>query len=180
MPERHAGVPWLLNHLVFLATQWKEFFERNHCQGPGLPWQRRQTEPILRPFTRFGDRHRGGPIWEDTSWCGHHFAQANWYAFGRLAWNHRLTADQIAEEWLRMTFTKEASFVAPVKEMMLQSWETTVNYMMPLGLHHIFAWDHHYGPEPWCDVPGARADWLPRYYHNASTTGIGFDEPPTE
>ena len=78
-----------------------------------------------------------------------------------------------------MTFTGEPAFAEPVKEMMLRSWETAVNYMMPLGLHHIFAWDHHYGPEPWCDIPGARADWLPPYYHNASTEGIGFDRTTT-
>ncbi len=180
MPELQITQEYLgfSNHLVFLATQWKEFFEsETYCQGPGSTVAKTTDGSLFSALSPGSVTAIAGVanIGEDTNWCGHHFAQANWYAFGRLAWNHRLTADQIAEEWLRMTFTKEASFVAPVKEMMLQSWETTVNYMMPLGLHHIFAWDHHYGPEPWCDVPGARADWLPRYYHNASTTGIGFD-----
>ena len=74
-----------------------------------------------------------------------------------------------------MTFTNNESFVEPVKEMMLTSHQAAVDYMMPMGLHHIFAWDHHYGPEPWCDIPGARADWLPKYYHNANEIGVGFD-----
>ena len=78
-------------------------------------------------------------------------------------------------EWLRQTFTSQPAFVRPVKEMMLQSREAVVNYMMPLGLHHQFAWGHHYGPEPWCSVPGARPDWLPSYYHKADKEGIGFD-----
>ena len=114
-------------------------------------------------------------IGEDLNWCGNHFAQANWYAFGRLAWNHELTSEQIADEWLKMTFTGDRNFIEPVKEMMLSSRESVVKYMMPLGLHHLFAWGHHYGPEPWCEVPGARPDWLPKYYHNANDTGIGFD-----
>ena len=74
-----------------------------------------------------------------------------------------------------MTFSDETSFVEPAKKMMLESREAVVNYMMPLGLHHLFAWEHHYGPEPWCDIPNARADWMPKYYHKADTTGLGFD-----
>ena len=114
-------------------------------------------------------------IGTDANWCGHHFAQANWYAFGRLAWNPLLTSDRIADEWLQQTFTSQSAFVCPVKAMMLQSREAVVDYMMPLGLHHQFAWGHHYGPEPWCSVPGARPDWLPSYYHRADKEGIGFD-----
>jgi alpha-glucuronidase len=92
-----------------------------------------------------------------------------------LAWDPGLSSGQIADEWLKQTFTKEEAFVAPARSIMLQSWETAVSYMMPLGLHHQFAWGHHYGPEPWCDVPGARPDWLPKYYHQADEEGIGFD-----
>jgi alpha-glucuronidase len=114
-------------------------------------------------------------IGEDVNWCGHHFAQANWYAFGRQAWDHELDSEKIADEWIRMTFTGDPGFLGSVKTMMLDSREAVVHYMMPLGLHHLFAWTHHYGPEPWCDIPGARPDWLPRYYHNASARGIGFD-----
>lgn len=116
---------------------------------------------------------------DDTNWCGHHFAQANWYAFGRLAWDPGLSSEQIADEWLRMTFTRDDGFVGPVKDMMLSSREACVDYMMPLGLHHLFAWEHHYGPQPWCDVPGARPDWMPSYYHNAGADGVGFDRTVT-
>jgi len=112
---------------------------------------------------------------DDTNWTGHHFAQANWYCFGRLAWNDHLTSEQIADEWLRMTFTNDPAFVEPIKEMMMESREAIVNYMMPLGLAHLFAWEEHYGPEPWLDIPGVRPDWMPSYYHKADATGIGFD-----
>jgi alpha-glucuronidase len=116
---------------------------------------------------------------DDANWCGHLFAQSNWYSFGRLAWNHGLTSEQIADEWIRMTFGSDERFVRPVKEMMMTSRETCVDYMMPLGLHHIFAFDHHYGPEPWGDMPGGRPDWMPWYYHNADSVGIGFNRTVT-
>ena len=144
------------NHLAYLAPLWEEFF------GEVRPDRLKAAAGVAN-------------IGTDVNWCGHHFAQANWYAFGRLAWNPSLTSDRIADEWLRQTFTSQPAFVRPVKEMMLQSREAVVNYMMPLGLHHQFAWGHHYGPEPWCSVPGARPDWLPSYYHKADKEGIGFD-----
>lgn len=112
-------------------------------------------------------------IGTDKSWCGHQFAQSNWYAFGRLAWDHSLSADRIADEWLRMTFTHDAEFISSIKNMMLRSREICVNYMTPLGLHHIMARGHHYGPGPW--VSGGRADWTSVYYHRADSAGIGFD-----
>lgn len=144
------------NHLAYLAPMWKEFFA--------------QVDPnSLRAAAGVAN------IGTDVNWCGHHFAQANWYAFGRLAWNPQLTSEQVANEWLQQTFTSHPGFVEPVQEMMLQSREAVVNYMMPLGLHHQFAWGHHYGPEPWCAIPGARPDWLPSYYHKADKDGIGFD-----
>jgi alpha-glucuronidase len=114
-------------------------------------------------------------IGDNPNWCGHTFAQSNWYAYGRLAWNPEITSEQIADEWLKMTFTSNPAFVTPVKELMLTSRETCVDYMMPLGLHHIFAFNHHYGPEPWGDMPGGRPDWMPWYYHNADASGLGFD-----
>ena len=92
-----------------------------------------------------------------------------------MAWNVDLTAEEIAEEWIVQTFTDKPEFVEPVLDMMMTSREAAVDYMMPLGFHHIFAWGHHYGPEPWCDIPGARADWLPKYYHKADAEGVGFD-----
>ena len=144
------------NHLAYLAPLWEEFF------GEVRPDRLKAAAGVAN-------------IGTDVNWCGHHFAQANWYAFGRLAWNPLLTSDRIADEWLQQTFTSQSAFVCPVKAMMLQSREAVVDYMMPLGLHHQFAWGHHYGPEPWCSVPGARPDWLPSYYHRADKEGIGFD-----
>ena len=107
----------------------------------------------------------------EPNWCGHPFAAANWYAFGRLAWDHSLGAESVADEWLRMTFTNDDQFVSPLLKMMLDSREAVVNYMTPLGLHHIMAWDHHHGPGPW--VNQGRADWTSPYYHQADRIGLG-------
>ena len=176
------------NHLVFLSPMWEEFLKADtYCNGKGA------TVAKVTDGHVFGNKLSAiagvANIGKDVNWTGHHFAQANWYAFGRLAWNNQMTSEQIADEWIKMTFTlplaKETT-VAPnsmstvdfqlsIKNMMLASHQTAVDYMMPLGLHHIFAWTHHYGPEPWCDVPGARPDWLPKYYHNADAKGVGFD-----
>ncbi|AYL95645.1 alpha-glucuronidase family glycosyl hydrolase [Mucilaginibacter celer] len=113
-------------------------------------------------------------IGADLNWCGHPFAQANWYAFGRMAWNPDQSPAEIAADWLGMTFTNDESFVSPVKKIMLQSRENTVNYMTPLGLHHIMGVSTHYGPGPWVDNAG-RPDWNATYYHRADSAGIGFD-----
>lgn len=145
------------NHLAYLAPMWKEFFE---FVAPAS----------LKAVAGVAN------IGTDANWCGHTFAQANWYAFGRLAWQPSLSSENIADEWLKQTFGSQPSDIsAQLKKMMLDSHEAVVNYMMPLGLHHIFAWGHHYGPEPWCSIPGARPDWLPSYYHRADKQGIGFD-----
>jgi alpha-glucuronidase len=116
-------------------------------------------------------------IGSDRNWCGHPFGAANWYCFGRLAWDHQLSAGAIAEEWLRMTFSNAAEFVEAAKQIMLDSREAVVNYMTPLGLHHLMARGHHFGPGPW--VEGGRADWTSLYYHRADTEGIGFDRSPS-
>src|SRR5690606_16343467 len=108
------------------------------------------------------------------NWSGSHFDQANWYAFGRLAWNPHLSSAEIASEWLRMTFSNDARFVAPARDMMMRSREAVVDYMTPLGLHHLMGRSHHYGPGPWVDG-GPRADWTSVYYHRADEEGIGFD-----
>lgn len=144
------------NHLCFLSTMWKEFFK-------------------LVPPTLLKAVAGVANIGSTTNWCGHPFAQANWYAFGRLTWNLELSSEEIADEWIKQTFTSEEKFVNPIKQMMLDSHEAVVDYMMPLGLHHIFAWGHHYGPEPWCSIPNARPDWLASYYHRVDSNGIGFD-----
>ena len=117
-------------------------------------------------------------IGNDINWTGHPFAQANWYAFGRLAWNHELSSERIADEWIRMTFSNDCEFIDPVKSIMINSREVIVNYMTPLGLHHIMGWDHHYGPGPWIKDKG-RADWTSVYYHQADRNGIGFDRTET-
>ena len=113
-------------------------------------------------------------IGNDINWCGHPFAQANWYALGRLCWDHDLSSAQIADEWVRQTFTNDPSFVEPVKKIMLQSRETLVSYMTPLGLTHIMYNGHHYGPMPWGNTLN-RPDWNPVYYHKADASGVGFD-----
>jgi alpha-glucuronidase len=113
-------------------------------------------------------------IGSDINWCGHPFAQANWYSFGRLAWNPEQTSAAIADDWLRMTFSNNNTFVEPVKSLMLHSRENMVNYMTPLGLHHIMAVNTHYGPGPWVDNAG-RPDWNSIYYHKADSEGLGFD-----
>lgn len=148
------------NHLAYLATMWKEFYR--YVQPSSLKG--------VAGVVNVGDH---------VNWCGHDFAQANWYAYGRLAWNPDLSAEEIAREWLAQTFTTDRRFVEPMTQVMMDSREAVVDYMMPLGLHHIFAWGHHYGPEPWCKVPGARADWLPSYYHQADKEGLGFDRSRT-
>lgn len=162
------------DHLVFLGTLYKEFLDADtYVKGRGA---------TLAKTTNGSISHQNltaiagvANIGLDTNWCGHHFAQANWYVFGRLAWNHQLTAKQVAEEWLCQTFSYDESFVGPISLLMMQSREAVVNYMTPLGLHHLMGWNHHYGPEPWCEVPGARPDWLPKYYHQADSMGIGFN-----
>jgi alpha-glucuronidase len=179
MPELQITQEYLgfSNHLVYLATQWKEFFESDtYCMGKGSTVAKATDGSIFKH--KLSAIAGVANIGEDVNWCGHHFAQANWYAFGRLAWNHELPADGIADEWIRQTFSKEKEFVEPMKEMMLSSWETTVNYMMPLGLHHIFAEGHHYGPQPWYDR-APRKDWTCTYYHQADVSGIGFDRTET-
>ncbi|MBK8945979.1 MAG: alpha-glucuronidase [Ignavibacteriae bacterium] len=113
-------------------------------------------------------------IGNDINWTGHLFGQANWFTFGKLAWNYNLTSEQISQDWLRMTFSNDEKFVNSISEIMINSRENLVDYMTPLGLHHIMGWDHHYGPAPWIkDKP--RADWTSVYYHKADSLGIGFD-----
>ncbi len=152
------------NHLAFLAPMWTEFFR--YVNPASLK--------AIAGVTNIGD---------DANWTGHPLAQANWYAFGRLAWNPALTAREIAGDWITKNLVDisktPVGVVESLIDMFTTSHEAVVDYMMPLGLHHIFAYGHHYGPEPWCDVPGARADWLPKYYHRADSAGLGFDRSPS-
>ena len=150
-------------HLVYLAPMWREFFG------------------FVAPEKLVGIAGVAN-IGLDTNWCGHHFSQANWYAFGRLAWDPTITSEDIAKEWLELTFAvkdQEPMSASLCEEellsVMLRSREACVDYMMPIGLHHIFAFDEHYGPEPDGFNPHVPLEWCPVYYHRADSSGIGFD-----
>lgn len=144
-------------HLTYLAPMWKEFFG------------------FVNPDRLVGISGVAN-IGDDANWCGHPFSQANWYAFGRLAWNPSLTAEEIAHEWLVQTYeNQDEKFTKPVEMMMMTSREACVNYMMPLGLHHIFKFDHHYGPEPDGFIASYPLEWCPVYYHKTDAQGVGFD-----
>ena len=144
-------------HLTYLAPMWKEFFD------------------FVNPNKLVGISGVAN-IGDDANWCGHPFSQANWYAFGRLAWNPSLTAEEIAHEWLVQTYeNQDEKFTKPVEMMMMTSREACINYMMPLGLHHIFKFDHHYGPEPDGFIASYPLEWCPVYYHKADAQGVGFD-----
>lgn len=114
-------------------------------------------------------------IGDSDNWTANDLAKANWYAFGRMVSDRSLSPRQVVEEWLKKEYTADERFVQPMTQLMMKSREAIVDYMMPLGLHHIFAGGHHYGPEPWCAPAGWREDWLPRYYHKADAVGLGFD-----
>lgn len=164
------------NHLVYLIPLFKECLDSDtYCKGEGSTIADITTGKLYPDVYNTTAIAGIANIGRDENWCGHHFAQSSWYGFGRMAWDVTLTAEEIAQEWLEQTFTSDPDFVEPVLDMMMTSREAAVDYMMPLGFHHIFAWTHHYGPEPWCDIPGARADWLPKYYHKADAEGVGFD-----
>ena len=166
-------------HLAYLAPLFKEVLDADtHAYGRGwFVWRR------VRIIVSASDRAviaGVANIGDDRNWCGHPFAQANWYAFGRVAWDHGLSAAEIADEWLRMTFSHDDRFVAPIKVMMLGSREAVVDYMTPLGLHQIMAEGHHHGPGPWVDLAETgRADWTSVYYHRADPDGVGFDRTAT-
>jgi len=195
MPELQITQEYLGHsvHLVFLSTMWEELLQSDtYQQGQG------STVARVTDGSVYPQKHTAiagvSNIGLDTNWCGHHFAQSNWYAFGRLAWNNGLKSEQIADEWIKLTFygaesakTNAANyasewnqnFLTPVKQMMLESREAAVNYMMPLGFHHIMSANGHYGPGPWWGPARVRADWTPPYYHQAGTNGVGFDRTKT-
>ena len=194
MPEFQITQEYLGHsyQLVFLSTTWEECLKSDtYQQGKGSTVAKCTDGSLLpQKYTAIAGVANIGL---DTNWCGHPFAQANWYAFGRLAWNDELTSQAIADEWIKLTFAGakaeqptapdnidwQVHFLTPVKQMMLNSREAAVNYEMPLGLHHLFAGNHHYGPGPWYAPKGVRIDWTPPYYHQADTSGIGFDRTHT-
>lgn len=159
-------------HLVYLGTQWKEFLDADtHAYGRGSTVGR-TLDGSLAPARITGMASVVNPG-RDRNWCGHHFSQANWYAAGRLSWDHQLSAETIADEWTRMTFGTDPRTAETIQRMMLSSHETFVRYTMPLGLHHLIGGDH-YAPMPENDDP-RREDWTAIYYHRASPEAIGFD-----
>ena len=160
-------------HLVYLAPMYEEVLESDtHAAGEGSTVAK-VVDGTVHDYTLTGIAGVAN-TGTDRNWSGSIFNQANWYAFGRLAWDHSLSSESIADEWIRMTFGNSDALVIPIKDMMMKSWEACVNYMTPLGLHHLMAEGHHYGPGPWVsDLP--RADWTSVYYHRADSVGIGFD-----
>ncbi|MXV51836.1 alpha-glucuronidase [Pedobacter sp. HMF7647] len=189
MPEFQITQEYLGHsvYLVYLSTMWEECLKADTYQaGKGSTVAKVTDGSVFKQaLTAIAGVSNIGL---DTNWTGHQFGQANWYAFGRLAWNNNLSSEQIADEWLKLTFYNslsiagkekkqewESKFLAPVKQMMMDSREAAVNYMTPLGLHHIMAANEHYGPGPWWGPKGVRADWTPLYYHKAGEDGVGFD-----
>ncbi len=163
-------------HLTYLGTLFEEALDSDTwVKGKGSTVAK-VVDGELHGYRKTGMAGVSN-IGSDRNWTGSDFDQANWYAFGRLAWNPELSAQAIAQEWVRMTFSNDAAFVTPVVAMMMGSREAVVNYMMPLGLHHLFDTGHHYGPGPWVDNLN-RADWNPTYYHRADANGVGFDRGP--
>jgi len=172
--------------LVYLSTMWEEFLKSDTYQeGKGSTVSRCTDGSI------FPQKHTGiagvANVGLDNNWCGHLFAQSNWYAFGRLAWNNQMSSEKIADEWIKLTFNQmetgksisskdwTENFLKPVKQMMMDSREAAVNYSMPLGLHHIMSANGHYGPGPWWAPARMRKDWTPPYFHQADSLGVGFD-----
>ena len=154
------------NHICFLGTMWEEFLND------------------IKKYANFTNNLRGykyraiagvANVGDDANFCGNTVAQSNWYAFGRLAWNSNLTSKEIAREWVAQEIGKDNKSARTLENILLMSRETVVDYMMPLGFHHIFAEGHHYGPQPWQNNPGQRADWQCVYYHRADAKGVGFD-----
>lgn len=195
MPELQITQEYLghSNYLVFLSTLWEEVLKSDtYQQGPGSTVAKSTDGSLFnQKYTAIAGVSNIGL---DRNWCGHIFGQANWYAFGRLAWNDTLSSKKIANEWLIQTFLAgspqynanmkavkawKRNFLLPVRKMMLESREATVNSMTPLGLHHIMSANGHYGPGPWWAPKSVRADWTPPYYHQAGKDGIGFDRTTT-
>ncbi|HKU73167.1 MAG TPA: alpha-glucuronidase family glycosyl hydrolase [Pyrinomonadaceae bacterium] len=179
MPELQITQEYLgfSNHFVFLASMWREFLDSDtYAAGRGSTVTKVVDGSLYRQHLTgiAGVANTGS----DRNWTGHHLLQANWYTFGRLAWNPDTPSQEIATEWTRMTLTRNPKAVATTVRLMLSSHEAVVDYMTPLGLHHLFWGGHHYGPAPWWDTE-KRDDWNPVYYHKADAFGIGFDRTKT-
>ena len=202
MPQTRQMAEWQItqeylghsNHIAYLAPMWTEFLQQvkdiarcpiNNQLLAMSNQQSAQGSKLKAQNSKLTAISAVSNVGNSPSWCGNVMAQSNWYAFGRLAWNDELPACQIADEWARLTLfpdcedAEATKALASVKSLMMRSREAIVDYMMPLGLHHQFAWGHHYGPEPYCDIPGARPDWMPSYYARADREGLGFNRSST-
>ncbi|MBN1220904.1 MAG: alpha-glucuronidase [Anaerolineae bacterium] len=160
-------------HLVYLADMWKEVLDADtYARGPGSTVAKIVDGSVFGHNTSciVGVANTGS----DRNWCGHHFSQANWYVFGRLAWDHQLSTETITEEWVRLTWSNDPLVLQSIKPMLHGSWPACIDYMTPLGLHHIMQEGHHYGPDPAFNS-APRQDWNCVYYHRADREGIGFD-----
>jgi len=179
MPELQITQEYLgfSNHFVFLASMWREFLDSDtYARGRGSTVSKVIDGTLYRQrLTGIAGVANTGSV---RNWTGYDLLQANWYAFGRLAWDPQISAEQIAIEWTMMTLTRDSAAIKTIVRMMLESHEAVVNYMTPLGLHHLFWGGHHYGPAPWWDTE-KRDDWNPVYYHKADAFGIGFDRTKT-
>ena len=165
------------NHMVYLHPMWKECLDSDTYQKGEGSTVAAITLGKVHGNTKYSAIAGVTNIGDSINWCGHHMAQANWYAFGRMAWNPDLSSEQIVDEWIKQTFTADRKFVEPVAKMLLESREACVKYEMPLGLHHCFSGAGHYGPGPW--DRSSRPDWEPAYYHKAAADGIGFNRTTT-
>ena len=161
------------NHMVYLHPMWKECLDSDTYQKGEGSTVAAETLGKVHGNSQWSAIAGVTNIGDSVNWCGHHMAQANWYAFGRMAWNPDLSSEQIIDEWIKQTFTADKKFVEPVAKMLLESREACVKYEMPMGLHHCFSGAGHYGPGPW--DRSSRPDWEPAYYHKAAADGIGFD-----
>lgn len=160
-------------HLVYEAPMFKEVLVADTYQKGKGSFVAKVIDGSLHNYPITGIAGVSN-IGSDINWTGHLFGQSNWYSYGRLAWDHSLSSENIADEWLKQTFTNDVSFINRARKMMMGSHEAMVNYMTPLGLNHIMGTGHHYGPAPWVDNAG-RKDWNPIYFHKADEKGIGFD-----
>ena len=151
-------------HLAYLGTMWEEVLKSR-------TWRPQPSSRVKDSISAMAGVANTG---SSRSWSGSQFDQANWYAFGRLAWDPQASAQSIAEEWTRMTWGNDQRIVKTVVPMMMGSRQAVVDYMTPLGLAHLMGTDHHYGPAPWVsDLQ--RPEWNPVYYHRADANGIGFE-----
>lgn len=164
-------------HLAYLGTMWEDVLESDTFRPRAGSTVAKVLETPVAPKALTGMAGVAN-IGTDVNWSGSQFDQANWYAYGRLAWDPDAKAADIARDWARLTWSSDPAVVDPIVAMMLESREAVVNYMTPLGLGHVMATGHHYGPGPWVSNL-ARPEWNPAYYHRADANGIGFDRTPT-